>query len=231
MELPKDIISAFHSMSFSKLYQKYGTIQEGKVSVKYDYINRGGECRVYGVTFNNGIHTYKNLAVKIVYKMNQKEHNIMKLCSDNVENGTIMNFIRLYAFKCEGSGCVYLIERVDANMETWLNTSHSKDEWKSFMTQILYGLDFLYANNICHRDLKPKNILYKKLDRLTTITYKTYKLVTDFNTDYIETTNLKKPELNMSINNLNTKFDNDIKFNYDVEVTEDLKVYIEKWLS
>ena len=179
MELPKDIISAFHTISFSKLHQKYGTIQEGKISVKYDYINRGGECKVYGAIFNNGIRTYKNLAIKIVYKINQKEHNIMKLCSDNVKNGTIMNFIRLYAFKCEGAGCVYLIERVDANMETWLNASHSKNEWKSFMTQILYGLDFLYANNICHRDLKPKNILYKKLDRLVTITYKTYKLVTD----------------------------------------------------
>ena len=30
---------------------------------------------------------------------------------------------------------------------------------------------------------------------------------------------------------LNIKFDKNIKFNYDVEVTEDLKVYIEKWLS
>ena len=179
MELPKDIISAFHTTSFSRLHHKNGTLHSGKVSIKYDYINRGGEYKVYGVTFNNGKHTYKNLALKIVFKVNQKEHNIMKLCSDNVKNGTVMNFIKLYAFKCEGHGCVYLIERVDANMETWLNTFHSKEEWKSFMAQILYGLDFLYSNNICHRDLKPKNILYKKFNELVTVTYKDHKLVTD----------------------------------------------------
>ena len=179
MELPKDIITAFNKAVFSKLYKKNGTIYVNNISIQYEYINKGGECKVYGVTFYNGKRTYKNLVVKIVYKINQKEHNIMKLCSDNVKNGTTVNFIQLFSFKCEGEGCVYLLERVQANMETWLNTSHPIEEWKSFMAQILFGLDFLYSNKICHRDLKPKNILYKKLDNLTTITYKNYKLLTD----------------------------------------------------
>ena len=178
-ELPEHITDAFQKINFSSISSQYGNIYVNGISIKFNYIAAGCEGKVYDISFGTKKETYSNLVIKITYKQNITEKNIMEFCSNNVKNGNTMNFLRLYSYKIEESRCIYLMEKAKGNLLKWFEFYHNLESWKSFIIQMLFGLDFLYKNNICHSDLKPKNIMYNIHSKPINIKYKNYILSTN----------------------------------------------------
>ena len=47
---------------------------------------------------------------------------------------------------------------------TGLHKKLRDDEVKQIMVQLFQAVEYLHRNNICHRDLKPDNIMVQKID-------------------------------------------------------------------
>lgn len=234
LELPNNILMVFNKIKFFDITEHSGELNIDNVIIKYLYIAAGSEGRVYDITFNYQDITYNKLVVKIT-KFHQTEYNILKFCSDSVKKGITLNFIKLYAHKCIDTKCVYLMEKADDSLLNWFKHAQSVTMWKSFMIQILFALDFLYENGICHNDLKPKNILCTKYDKQIEVKYKSYVLLTDtifYIADFgsSESTILGKDKFTDVEINLCTQ--NHTDFYYIAGIPNRLKMkYLIKWYS
>ena len=69
------------------------------------------------------------------------------------------NILKFYkAIKKEGK--VYLVLEYcnGGDLSKYISTGNNENDLK-YLKQILNGLDFLFKNNVLHRDIKPQNIL------------------------------------------------------------------------
>ena len=234
LELPQSILMVFDKIKFFDITNRDGELEIDDVIIKYLYMTEGSEGKIYDITFTYQNITYNKLVVKIT-KFHQTEYNILKFCSDSVKKGSVSNFLKLYAHKCIASKCVYLMEKADDSLENWFKYPQSTSAWKSFMIQILFALDFLSNNNICHGDLKPKNILYTKYDKEIKVKYKSYIFSTDiifYIVDFgsSESTILGKDRLTDIEINLCTQ--NHTDFYYIGGIPNKLKMkYLTRWYS
>ncbi len=72
------------------------------------------------------------------------------------------NIVRLYDVFCSQKKLFLVFEFVDGDLKKYLKTRteglHS-NQVRSFAKQLCKGVDYLHANRITHRDLKPQNLL------------------------------------------------------------------------
>lgn len=132
--------------------------------VSYKYIAKGGEGYVYFVEFSKNKKKY-SFAVK--YKINSDSSNevyYIKLGSMLVLDKFVPNFLLYYTSKTVDDKLLIAVEKADGDLNNWLETYHTDKEWYSFLFQITAGVVALQQHNVQHRDLKPKNILYSKLE-------------------------------------------------------------------
>ena len=98
------------------------------------------------------------------------------------------------------------MELAQGDLYDWIQQKNSEEEWIKMILQLLITIRILQQKiNFFHRDLKPKNILFKKFNEKVNFTYKLnmkeYQLefnyiffITDFTHSESDITNNKKSE-------------------------------------
>lgn len=184
-------------------------------NTQYKYLGKGGTGVVYKVTEKEKEEIY---AIKIIpkSKFNLNEYKI-GLYLNGLLNGESINFIRTYD-KIEYKDYIVLkMELLEGNLAEWSKSFHSDQEWFLCILQIIINLRILQQKiNLFHRDMKPKNILYKNYDNQVKFIYKlnsnTYEINTKtifYITDFAHST----CDLNESKNNFISNYetlDNDL---------------------
>ena len=147
----------------------YSTLFNSKKNITindtyYEYVGKGGQ----GVVFK-----IDNYAIKIIpkEKYNEKEYKIGLYLNKLLDN-TSINFIKMYE-KIESDTFVILkMDYVNGKFVDWMYKKHDDKEYINMILQILINLRILQNKiNLHHRDMKPKNILYKDLDKNINFTY------------------------------------------------------------
>jgi len=116
---------------------------------KYKKLGRGGQADVYLYIDNNDKYAIRIPKTKLT------KHEIKIL--EKIRDINLENLITVFYFKDEI--LVTPVYEYDANK--WMETKRTDDEWEQFIKDIKKGIESLASINICHRDLKPRNILVK----------------------------------------------------------------------
>ena len=145
--------------------------------IEYKYLGKGGTGVVYREKINESEKKFSISAIKIIpkNKFNEEEYNIGLYLNDLINVDSI-NFIRLHEKKefntPFGIYIVLKMDLVDNNLAEWSKTLHTDKEWYECIFQILINLRILQKKiNLFHRDMKPKNILLKNMDKEVDFTY------------------------------------------------------------
>lgn len=147
-------------------------------NITYEYVGKGGQ----GVVFK-----IDNYAIKIIpkEKYQDKEYKI-GLYLNNLLNGVSINFIKVYD-KIETDNYVIIkMDYVNGKFVNWMYKKHDDKEYLNMILQLLINLRILQNKiNLYHRDMKPKNILYKDLDTNINFTYELNNKKYTINTNII----------------------------------------------
>lgn len=154
-----------------KLYSHKKSIED------FIYLGKGGSGVVY---------KYKDQVIKIIpkEKFNESEYKLSEYFNSLLDKNLTINFLRVYnLFEFEKYKIIEM-ELADGDLYDWIKQKNSDDKWFEMILQILISLRILQLEiNFYHRDLKPKNILFKKLDRIQEFIYrlnnKEYKIKFD----------------------------------------------------
>jgi serine/threonine protein kinase len=188
---------------YSSLFEnKKDSEYEGKT---YKYLGKGGTGVVYKIKEDE-----QDYAIKIIpkKKYNDKEYKI-GLYLNNILNIDSINFVRIYD-KIETESFVVLkMDYIPGKFTDWIikknSEKHSDKEWILCILQIIISLRILQQKiNLFHRDMKPKNILFKTVEEPIEFEYenpannKKYKINTStifYITDFAHSiSNLSKEE-------------------------------------
>ncbi len=147
-------------------------------NITYEYVGKGGQ----GVVFK-----INEFAIKIIpkEKYQDKEYKI-GLYLNGLLNGISINFIKVYD-KIETDNYVVIkMDYVNGKFVNWMYKKHDDKEYINMILQILINLRILQLKiNLYHRDMKPKNILYKDLDTNVNFTYELNNKKYTINTNII----------------------------------------------
>lgn len=141
------------------------------------YLGKGGSGVVY---------KYKEHVIKIIPKerFNESEYKLSEYFNSLLDKKLTINFLRVYNLFEFINYKIIEMELADGDLYDWIKQKNSDDKWFEMILQILITLRILQLKiNFYHRDLKPKNILFKKLDRTQEFIYrlnnKEYKIKLD----------------------------------------------------
>ena len=163
------------------------------------YLGKGGTAIVY---------RYKNHALKIIEKnkFNKSEYDLSIYFNSFLDENKSINFLRVYNLHEFKNYNIIEMELADGDLYRWIEKKKSDEEWLMMILQLLITIRILQQKiNFFHRDLKPKNILFKKFDSTNEFTYrlnnKEYKIkfdtifyLTDFTHSESDITEKKKSE-------------------------------------
>lgn len=141
-------ISQLELINLIKCKSEYVNIH----GVEFSYLGRGGE----GIVYQIGDTKYAMKIYKQKSKFN-KEIVILKRLN-KISDGflKIHGNINLYGHQ------ILFMDLINGSLENWAEKKRSDREWICMIVQILCGLLILQTKlQICHTDMKPKNILYK----------------------------------------------------------------------
>lgn len=126
-------------------------------NINFTFLGKGGE----GVVYKLGLLP---IAMKIYKKKSHKNKEIYVL--KKLNKLAYNNFLQIHSDLNLFGHSVLFMDLIDGNLEKWVETSHSHKEWMIMIFQILHGL-FILQNELkmCHTDMKPKNILFKKVEK------------------------------------------------------------------
>lgn len=142
------------------LYLQKKSIQD------FIYIGKGGTGVVY---------KYNNRAIKIIpkNKFNDSEYKLSEYLNELLDNKESINFVRVYNLFESGDYKIIEMDLADGDLYKWIKQKNSDNEWIEMILQLIISLRLLQIKiNFFHRDLKPKNILFKKIDNNIQFTYK-----------------------------------------------------------
>ena len=139
-------------------------------NLDFVYINKGSEGYVYSV---------EKYALKVYTKpiaergiVGRRELDAMTLCKKLVDDNVTIHVLSMVDFAIIHGHLVILMELVDGSVEDWVLEKHNDQEWYKMIFQIMYGIMCLQeCLKMYHYDLKPKNILFKKLNKTTTLKF------------------------------------------------------------
>lgn len=199
---------------FSSLFEnKKDSEHEGVI---YKYLGKGGTGVVYKIKED------QDYAIKIIpkTKYNDKEYKI-GLYLNKIINIDSINFVRIYD-KIETESFVVLkMDYIPGKFTNWIMEKHTDKEWMECILQIIISLRILQQKiNLFHRDMKPKNILFKTVEEPIEFEYenpannKKYKITTStifYITDFAHSTsNITKEEDNKLYESLYDNEDSDL---------------------
>lgn len=143
------------------------------------YLGKGGSGVVY---------KYNGNAIKIIpkNKFNDSEYILSKYFNGLLDNQESLNFLRVYNLLNFEKFKVIEMELADGDLYNWIKQKNSDHAWIEMILQIIITIRILQQKiNFFHRDLKPKNILFKKLEKKVQFVYKLNNKDYTINTDTI----------------------------------------------
>jgi hypothetical protein len=155
-----DLTDKLTNALIKKLYEQKKSIEN------FIYLGRGGSGVVYKYDLN---------AIKIIPKdrFNESEYKLSEYFNQLLDKNETINFLRVYnLFEFENYKVIEM-ELASGDLYDWIQQKNSDNEWIIMILQIIISLRILQLKiNFFHRDLKPKNILFKKIDNKIQFTYK-----------------------------------------------------------
>ena len=142
-------------------------------NIKFEFIGAGGEGVVYKALNFYAVKIYKSIVAReTIIEMKSNEVAIMKKSTELLKQSITINFLELFQTFDKLNHTVLIMELVTGNLEEWCNEHHTDDEWINMILQILYNVIVMQKCLLMyHADMKPKNILYKKLSKPMSIAY------------------------------------------------------------
>lgn len=98
----------------------------------------------------------------VLKTVSEKEYELTKAFSDQVLNGTLLNFPMVYSSSPNGTKVVMAMEKFDEDLGSVVDTL-SLEEYISMLVQVMLGLYTLDALGKYHGDLNPGNVMYKTI--------------------------------------------------------------------
>jgi serine/threonine protein kinase len=178
----------------------------------YKFLGKGGTGVVYKIVENKNDYAIKIIPKKIY---NDNEYKIGSYLNSILNISTI-NFIRIYDKITLQTYVIIKMEYIPSKFTDWILISHTDKEWLNCILQIMINLRLLQQKiNLFHRDMKPKNILFKSNNPNYTeyeyeLNNKKYKLDTTnifYITDFAHSISSLNDEKNDSVYN---NLDNDL---------------------
>jgi len=108
------------------------TISDNNKQLKLEFLGKGGEGIVYKYD-NYAIKFYKNI---IVFN---KDLFITRLTNRLANDKITNNFLTLYGYTQVFQKDVMIINLIDGNLENWILSKHTDDEWLNMIFQMLYA--------------------------------------------------------------------------------------------
>ena len=178
------------------------------------YLGKGGTSIVYKYNNQNNHNNHNNHVLKIIDKdkFNQSEYNLSIYFNSLLDSNESINFLRVYNLYEFENYKVIEMELADGDLYNWIEKKNSDEEWIKMIIQLLITLRILQQKiNFFHRDLKPKNILFKRLNTTNEFIYrlnnKDYKIIfntifyiTDFTHSESDITDIKHKNKSKYIN-------------------------------
>lgn len=190
-----DLTDKLTDKLIDKLYEQKKSIEN------FIYLGKGGSGVVY---------QYSKHVIKIIpkNKFNESEYILAKFFNKLLDDNITPNFLRVYNLYEFDKYKVIEMELAQGDLYDWIQQKNSEEEWIKMILQLLITIRILQQKiNFFHRDLKPKNILFKKLDNKIQFTYKLnnkdYQL--EFNTIFF-ITDFTHSESNIIEKNLKSEY-------------------------
>lgn len=150
------ILDVFNTFDFRQYFKKSREPVYIK-DVELNYINKGAQGYVYSIQYEN-----IKLALKIQLNMKKEEKHLTDYIIKLKEKPHIVNIITMRIIK---NFTFVLMDFYDGDLNDWAKTYHKDEIWIDMIKQILLGIQFMQDElQTCHTDLKPRNVLYKKVN-------------------------------------------------------------------
>lgn len=141
---------------------KYRSVQNSSSKHDMKILGKGGQGVVYLYDSDrcgkSAIKISKNIAES------QNELFFLKNTKQLVDKKISPHFVYNYCSFAQEKEIYILNEYADGTLEDWLSLHHTEQEWFSMLFQIIHSL-YIFQKKIyaVHNDLKPKNILFRKI--------------------------------------------------------------------
>jgi hypothetical protein len=175
-----DIINKLKYREYETLIKKNPRIfiiNEPFIQTKLEFLGKGGEGIVY---------KYDNYAIKFYKKsvIFNKDLFALRLANRLSNDKITNNFLTLYGYTQIFKKDVMVVNLIDGTLESWIKFKHTDNEWLIMIFQILYAvLVMQQCMQMYHADMKPKNILFKKINSTVfeyTFNKQSYRIKTDY---------------------------------------------------
>jgi len=154
-------------------------------NIKLTYINYGRE----GVVYKLGQY-----ALKFYREKNHatNELEIIKKYIIPMNGGLSDNFLKVYNLTNIFGHAVIIMELIEGNLQNWVLSKHSDNEWLIMLFHVLCGILFMQCSmRIFHSDVRPKNILFSIIPEPITVKYVIKDKYTTINTTFSTNTFFK----------------------------------------
>ena len=171
-----DIINKLEYRDYETLIKKNPRvfiIDDPSFQTKLEFLGKGGEGVVY---------KYDNYAIKFYKKsvLFNKDLFALRLANRLSNDKITNNFLTLFGYTQIFKKDVMIMNLVDGTLESWILSKHTDHEWLVMIFQILYAIVVMQKHmQMYHADMKPKNILFKKIINTVfeyTVSNKIYKI-------------------------------------------------------
>lgn len=138
---------------------------------KKTFIGKGGQGTVFKIESPKcGGIVLKTYHKKTNQSEIYKEVNILDRVKKIIDEDICPHFMYYYDFfksnEKDDMMLNILMEYADGDLEKWVKTEHTTEEWKNLLFQFIIGVHVIqkYLKGF-HSDLKPKNIFYKNINK------------------------------------------------------------------
>ncbi|CAO3599047.1 unnamed protein product [Absidia cylindrospora] len=195
---------------YSNIYQGYGGNEDDgsqlSLGSTYKILGYGGEGSFGAIRFGQHKKTGALVAIKTYFPRHE----------DGVASSTLReisllkelhhpNIISMVGVHFQDEDVMLILEYYDTDLAHYMKHTGREgmtlDHIKSFMHQLLSGLEYCHGHRVIHRDLKPKNILIKRNGNLCITDFglsRTYSVPFNKGTPKMATLNYRAPELLLS---------------------------------